>query len=287
MKTGRVKKTIVTIVVWCAILLGTGAAIYFLNPEVKKNVGYTIVSHKIEKKLEAKYGIPFEVKTKWIGEGNQLFFYPVRYPKQEAAYSFLAIFQKDASENESYIIAGIVDYETNILADSYAYYLYEDDMLRALLDTVSEVIPSENILAVNFMNPRQVITLSEDADSWETFFEHTQTYEPMCLLINENCSSEQIQAVKSALTEAKFPFSVLISKISAEEMYVLRENNIKSLLNEYGEVITLMDELYKETKYVNHWIDNLEEYGEYYLWYENEENLYNADAFDKIIRDVE
>lgn len=270
------KKKIIIVLAWCAVLIGVLLAVYFLSPEVKQAVDCKIATWRIEHKLEDKYGIQFEISEKSISEGNELVFYPVRYPKVDVKYSFVATFEEDGDEH---LIVGIVDKKMNIIADSYAHYLYKDEMLQALSDTVSEVIPSEKILAICSMNPSEVVTLSEDTDSFEAFMEGTKTYEPLYLLIDEDCSEEQLALVKATLEEQDFPFSVLITTNNAKDISALRDNNIRCLFESYPDFFGVVSD--------NYWLENLEENGEYYLWYADEDVLYNADQYDQIIKDVE
>lgn len=271
------KKKIITVLIWCVVLIGVLLAVYFLSPEIKQTVDFKIAVWRIEHKLEDKYGIDFEVLENSIAEGNKLFFYPVRYPKADAKYSFMATFE---AKGEKHLIVGIVDKRINIISDSYAHYLYKDEMLQALTDAVSEVIPVEKILAVCSMDPTDVVTLSEDVHSFETFMEGTKTYEPLYLLIDESCSEEELDLVKTTLEDKDFPFSVLITTATTEEISILRENNIRCLFESYEQAMGLIDSF-------STWIDNLEEHGEYYLWYQDEDTLYNADELDEIIKDVE
>lgn len=270
------KKKIIIVLALCAVLIGVLLAVYFLSPEVKQAVDYKIATWRIEHKLEDKYDVEFEVLENSIAEGNELPFYPVRYPKADAKYSFMATFE---AKGEKHLIVGIVDKKINIISDSYAHYLYKDEMLQALTDAVSEVIPVEKILAVCNMDPKEVVTLSEDTDSFEAFMEGTKTYEPLYMLIDEDCSEEQLALVKATLEEQHFPFSVLITTNNAKDISALRDNNIRCLFESYPDFLGLVSD--------NYWLENLEENGEYYLWYADEDVLYNADQYDQIIKDVE
>lgn len=271
------KKKIITLLIWCVVLVGVLFAVYFLSPDVKQTVDLKIATWRIEHKLEDKYGIEFEISKKGIVEGNEIWSYPVRYPKVDVRYTFRAYFKENGIE---YPIYGIVDEEMNIIADSYAHYLYKDEMLQALTDTVSETVPVDMILAVSFMDFKEVLTLSKDTDSFEAFVEGTKTYEPLYLLVDESCSEEQRALVKETLEDKDFPFTVLITTAKADEIKVLRENNIRCFHEECEQAMELIDDFWS-------WLDNLEEYGEYYLWYEDEDVLYNADQYDKIIKRVE
>ena len=271
------KKNIFITMIICTMLICIFFATYFLNPKVKQTVDFKIATWRIEHKLEDKYGIEFEISEKNIVEGNEIWLYPVRYPEADVRYTFRAYFKENGIE---YPIYGIVDKKMNIIADSYAHYLYMDEMLQALTDTVSETIPVDMILAVSFMDPGEVLTLSKDTDSFEVFMEGTKTYEPLYLLIDESCSEEQCALVKKTLEDKDFPFTVLVTTAKAEEIKVLRENNIRCFHEECEQAMELIDNFW-------FWLDNLEDYGEYYLWYMDEEILYNSDQYDQIIKGVD
>lgn len=277
MNSGKRNLTLYFLVAWCAILIGACIALYFYNPEVKQAVDFKIAAWRIEHKLQDKYEVEFEVLENWIEEGNGLPLDTIMYPEMEAKYTFIANFEVDGDKHQ---IAGFVDEDMEIIADSYAHYIYKDEVLQALTDAVSEVVPMEKIFAVCCMDPRRVITLSEDAESLEAFMKGTKTYESLYLLVDENCFEEKLASIRLTLTQKEFPFSVLLAPVTAEDIGILRENNIKCFVENYEMCWELFD-------YFSVWWEITEDRGEYYLWYQNEENQSNAAKYDAIIKDVE
>ena len=262
---------------WVAILLAACIALYFYDPEIKREVDYKIASWRIEHKLEEKYGIEFDVFEKTIEEGNSLRSEMLAEPDREVKYTFRGKF---GAEGDEEYIAGIVDGNMEILADSYSHYVYKDEVLKFLTDSVSDVISEEEIYAACGMFPWYAITLAEDTDSFDTFIKGTKTYEPLYLLIDENRFEEKLDAIRLELSNDEFPFSVLIAPVAADEMKIIREHNFRCFYKKNDECKSAFERMHFST-----WWDITEDRGKYYLWYQNKDNPSLMDMYDAIIKD--
>lgn len=262
---------------WVAILLAACIALYFYDPEIKREVDYKIASWRIEHKLEEKYGIEFDVFEKTIEEGNSLRSEMLAEPDREVKYTFRGKF---GAEGDEEYIAGIVDRNMEILADSYSHYVYKDEVLKFLTDSVSDVISEEEIYAACGMFPWYAITFAGDTDSFDTFIKGTKTYEPLYLLIDENRFEEKLDAIRLELSNNDFPFSVLIAPVASDEMKILREHNFRCFYENNDECKSAFESMHFST-----WWDITEDRGKYYLWYQNKDNPSLLDMYDAIIKD--
>ena len=256
------------------LIIGMYLGIYCCVPEFKEKVDNQIIAWQIEWRLKEKYGVEFDVTSVHLEDGHP-YGYSIRYPVYEGGYTFYARFEEetgaDSEEGETNHITGAVDDDMQIVADSYPYFMYEKEMPDVLMETVQGVLSNDNAVAINGMFADRVMTLTEDAFSFETFFTiHIHT---------SQCIYWWMKHIRMSKCRQSEEEREVVKECGAESIYY-QEDEIDEKLS----VVDADDKYY----HINYWREELEYAEDVYLWYkEIDGDVYNSDLLDEIFKTAE
>lgn len=276
------------------LVLGVLIGIFFCVPENRHKFKCWIIANKIEKQLEKKYGMEFDVLEESIESENAEEIYasfgrPQYFEEYGVKYFFMAEYgeeKEDLGETYRERIRGIVNSDIEIISDSYTYFLYEKELVDTLTELLKDTINCEYVV-ISGMREFCVLTHSKHAGTFEDFYINTPTYDVLHLFVEEGCTDLEIQAVCDKLTEEKFPFTVLIHRDmdGDEEINALKESGALNIWDE--------DKLYKPIeelgRYFQGWRHDLEYIHDgAYLWYEAlGGGTVNGNIIDQIIKNID
>ena len=152
------------------LVLGVLIGIFFCVPENRHKFKCWIIANKIEKQLEKKYGMEFDVLEESIESENAEEIYasfgrPQYFEKYGVKYFFMAEYgeeKEDLGETYRERIRGIVNSDIEIISDSYTYFLYEKELVDTLTDLLKDTINCEYVV-ISGMREFCVLTHSKHA----------------------------------------------------------------------------------------------------------------------------